>query len=88
VIKTEYLEYSTLKSNYYQTSTDFQVNFIFPWFNILYFATFMFTNLDFIHIRICYGFLNENNHQEYWVLLVTVCHSYKIQTDMEFEVNE
>jgi hypothetical protein len=28
--------------------------------------------LDFIHTRICYGFLNENNHQGYSVLLVTV----------------
>jgi hypothetical protein len=28
--------------------------------------------LDFIHTRICYGFLNENNHQEYSVLLVAV----------------
>jgi hypothetical protein len=26
----------------------------------------------FIHTRICYGFLNENNHQEYSVLFVTV----------------
>jgi hypothetical protein len=32
----------------------------------------MFTNLDFIHTRICYGFLNENNHQEYSVLLVVL----------------
>jgi hypothetical protein len=32
----------------------------------------MFTNLDFIHTRICNGFLNENNHQEYSVLLITV----------------
>jgi hypothetical protein len=32
----------------------------------------MFTNLDFIHTRICYGFLNENNHQEYSVLLAAV----------------
>jgi hypothetical protein len=31
----------------------------------------MLTNSDFIHTRICYGFLNENNHQEYLVLLVT-----------------
>jgi hypothetical protein len=27
-----------------------------------------FINLDFIHTRICYGFLNESNHQEYLVL--------------------
>jgi hypothetical protein len=39
---------------------------------MLYTTTFMFTNLDFIHTRICYGFLNENNHQEYSVLFVTV----------------
>jgi hypothetical protein len=32
----------------------------------------MFTNLDFIHQRIYYGFLIENNHQEYSVLLVAV----------------
>jgi hypothetical protein len=32
----------------------------------------MFTNLDLIHTRICYGFLNENNQQEYSVLLVAV----------------
>jgi hypothetical protein len=32
----------------------------------------MFTNLDFIHTRICYGFLNESNHQEYSVLFVIV----------------
>jgi hypothetical protein len=32
----------------------------------------MFTNLDIIHTRISYGFLNENNHQEYLVLFVTV----------------
>jgi hypothetical protein len=28
--------------------------------------------LDFIYTRICYGFLNENNQQEYSVLLMTV----------------
>jgi hypothetical protein len=39
---------------------------------MLYTTTFMFTNLDFIHTGICYGILNENNHQEYSVLLVTV----------------
>jgi hypothetical protein len=59
-------------SNYYQTLIDFELNFIFTWFNTLYNTTFMFTNLDFIYTRICYGFLNENNHQEYSVLLVTV----------------
>jgi hypothetical protein len=40
---------------------------------MLYTTTFIFTNLDFIYTRICYGFLNENNHEEYSVLLVTVC---------------
>jgi hypothetical protein len=39
---------------------------------MLYTTTFMFKNLDFIHTRICYGFLNENNHQEYSVLFVIV----------------
>jgi hypothetical protein len=39
---------------------------------MLYTTTFMFINLDFIHTRICYGFLNENNHQDYSVLFVTV----------------
>jgi hypothetical protein len=38
----------------------------------LYTTTFMFINLDFIYTRICYGFLNENNHQDYSVLFVTV----------------
>jgi hypothetical protein len=42
------------------------------WFNKLYTTIFMFTNLDFIHTRICYGFLNENDHQEYSVLFVTI----------------
>jgi hypothetical protein len=69
VIKTEYLGRSTLKSNYYQTSIDFELIFFF---NTLYTTTFMFTDLDFIHARICFGFLNENNHQEYSVLLVAV----------------
>jgi hypothetical protein len=35
----------------------------------------MFTNLDFIHTRICYGFLNEN---KYSVLLVIVHVTYEI----------
>jgi hypothetical protein len=72
VIKTEYLEWSTLKSNYYQTLIDFENFFFFTWFNTLYTTTFMFSNLDFIHTRICYGFLNENNQQEYSILLVNV----------------
>jgi hypothetical protein len=61
-----------LKSNYYQTLIDFELNYFFIWFNTLYTTTFMFINLDFIHTRICYGFLNENNQQEYSVLLMTV----------------
>jgi hypothetical protein len=56
VIKTEYLGLSTLKSNYYQTSIDFELIFFFAWFNTLYTTTFMFVNLDFINTRICYGF--------------------------------
>jgi hypothetical protein len=44
--------------------------FFSTWFNTLYTTTFIFTNLDFIHTRICYGFLNENKHQEYSILLV------------------
>jgi hypothetical protein len=46
--------------------------FFFTWFNTLYTTTSMFTNLDFIHTRVRYSFLNENNHQEYLVLLVVV----------------
>jgi hypothetical protein len=76
VIKTEYLGWSTLKSNYYQTSIDFELNFFFTCFNTLCTTTFMFTKLDFIHTRICYGFLNENNHQEYLILLVALPISY------------
>jgi hypothetical protein len=72
VIKTEYLGWSTLKSNYYQTLIDFEFLFLFTWFNTLYTTTFMFTNLDLIHTRICYGILNENNRQEYSILLVAV----------------
>jgi hypothetical protein len=48
---------------------------------MLYTTTFMFTNLDFIHTRICYGFLNENNHQEYSVLLVIV---YVYRLDFQY----
>jgi hypothetical protein len=73
MIKIKYLECSTLKSNYYQTSIDFVLNFFFTRFNALYTTTFMSTNLDFIYTRICYGFLNENNQQEYSVLLIIVC---------------
>jgi hypothetical protein len=72
LIKIEYLRWSTLKSNYYQTLIDFELIFFFTWFNMLYTTTFMFIDLDFIYTRICYGFLNENNHQEYSVLFVTV----------------
>ena len=32
----------------------------------------MFTNFDFIHTRLCYDFLNENNHHEYSVLFIVV----------------
>ena len=39
---------------------------------MLYTTTFMFTDLEFIHIRICYGFLNENNHHKYSILFVTI----------------
>jgi hypothetical protein len=53
----------------------FWVKYFFTWFNALNTTTFMFTNLDFIHTRLYYGFLNENNHQEYSVLLVTVCYN-------------
>ena len=40
--------------------------------HMLYLTTFMFTNFYFIHTRIYYDFLNENNHQEYSVLFVIV----------------
>jgi hypothetical protein len=50
----------------------FWVKKIFTRFNTLYTTIFMFTNLDFIHTRICYGSLNESNHQEYSVLFVAV----------------
>ena len=46
-----------------------KVNFS-TWFNMLYTITFIFTNFDFIHTKICYGILNENKHQEYSVFLV------------------
>jgi hypothetical protein len=84
VTKIEYLSWSTLKSNYYQTSIDFELNFFLTWFNTLYTTTFMFTNLDFIHTIICYGFLNENNHQEYLVLLVVV---HKTKSFCTFTMN-
>jgi hypothetical protein len=70
--ETEYFGWSTLKSNYYQTLIDCELNELFTWFNTLYTTAFMFTNLDFIHTRICYGFLNEDNHQEYLILLVAI----------------
>jgi hypothetical protein len=41
-------------------------------FHMVQYTTSMFTNLDFIHTRICYGFLNESNHQEYSVLFVAI----------------
>jgi hypothetical protein len=42
----------------------------------------MFTNLDFIHTRICYGFLNESNHQEYSVFFVVLDRSGQIKGDI------
>jgi hypothetical protein len=43
----------------------------------------MFRNLKFIHTRICYGFLNENNHQEYSILFVIVARLARIPVALE-----
>ena len=55
-------------------SIDFEFIFFFTWFSILYTTTSIFTNVDFIHTKICYGFLNQNNHQECLVLFEIVGH--------------
>jgi hypothetical protein len=46
--------------------------FFFHMVQYVVYYNFHVYKFGFIHTRICYGFLNENNHQEYSVLFVTV----------------